>query len=382
MRLRWIAAIIGCVLFSSPVRSADLPPYEINAIVSLTGIGAFLGGDEAEGLRMVEGFVNRHQGIGGRPIKFVIQDDQSSPQVAVQLLNDLIAKKASVVIGSSLVASCNAMAPLLQNGPALYCLSGSYDPPKDANIFTYGIPARNIMRVHLGYFRGRGAKRIAAIVTTDATGQDGEKSLRQAMALPENAALQLVDVEHFNPADVSAAAQMSRIKAASPDLVVAYAAGTPLGTVLQASSQVGLVVPISTSAANFNVRQIDPLSGVISEAGLYMAVVPGLVPSAVPNGPLKRAITTYITEKNQPGIHAESQSIIGWDAGTVVVAALRAVGTNASADQLGAYIRGMHGFYGAAGEYDFRQNPNGLNGNTAVMVRYDKTRHDFAPVRR
>lgn len=379
--MKVIAAAFACCLLAAPVNAADPVPYEINAIVSLTGAGAFLGADEADGLRMVESAVNRAHGIDGRPIKFIIQDDQSSPQVAVQILGELAPKKVPVILGSSLVAACNAMAPLMQS-QTLYCLSGSYAPPKTGNVFTYGIPVPNIMRVHLGLFRARGARKIAAIVTTDATGQDGERAIHEAMALPENASLQLVDVEHFAPADVSVAAQMARIKAAAPDLIIAYVAGTPLGTILQARSQIGLDVPISTSAANFSVKQMAPLASLMPAGGLYIAVVPGLVPAAVSKGPLLDAVSRYVNERNQPGTHSGSQSIIGWDSGTIVVTALRAVGLSASGDQVGAYIRGLHDYYGAAGEYDFRTNSNGLNGNSAVMVRYDAGKQDFVPVKR
>src|ERR1700733_8170051 len=83
--------------------------FEINAILALTGSAAFLGKAQAAALGIIEDQVNKSGGIAGRPIKFVIADDQSTPQVGIQLMNALIAKKVSAVIGSSTVAVCGAM---------------------------------------------------------------------------------------------------------------------------------------------------------------------------------------------------------------------------------------------------------------------------------
>ena len=58
----------------------------------------------------------------------MIADDQSNPANDVQLANDLIAKHVAVIMGSALVANCNAMVPLVKNGPVLYCLSPALHP--------------------------------------------------------------------------------------------------------------------------------------------------------------------------------------------------------------------------------------------------------------
>ncbi len=373
-----------CLLLTVPAAAAapSGAPYEIDAIVSLTGAGAFLGADSADGLRMVESAVNAEGGINGRPIKFAILDDGSSPQQAVQLANQIIEKKVPVIIGSSLVGACNAMAPLMQKNLAMYCLSASFTPPPDEGLFSYGITTENVLRVNLNYFRAHGAKRVAAIFTTDATGQDGERATRAALALPENAALQLADVEHFAPSDVSVNAQMLKIKAAAPDVVVAYISGTPMGVVLQTAKAIGLDAAMITSGANYNLKQMEQFAPILPAQGIYIAAVPGFAPSAVPDGPAKRAINLYLDARKRYCAQCGIQTIIGWDSGSIVVNALRAVGLDATGPQLSAFIANLHDYYGACGKYDFRHNPHGLDGNTAVIVRYDRDKHDFVPMTR
>src|ERR1700685_4498291 len=126
---RLIAVVTACILLAVAQRAGAADPYEINAIVSATGPDSFLGSEQAQVLGIIEGIVNKNGGIAGRPIKMVIADDQSSPQIAVQLANSVIAKKGAVIIGSSTVALCNAMASPAKNGPVISCLSPGVHPP-------------------------------------------------------------------------------------------------------------------------------------------------------------------------------------------------------------------------------------------------------------
>src|SRR5579871_5796607 len=123
---RAAAAVAGAALLAAvplPSRSAD--PFDINVILPLTGTVAFLGQKEKESLDVIESLVNKTGGIKGRPVKFVYYDDQSSPPVSVQLVNQLVATKhPPVILGSSFVSTCSATAPLVETtGPVQYCFS-------------------------------------------------------------------------------------------------------------------------------------------------------------------------------------------------------------------------------------------------------------------
>jgi hypothetical protein len=318
---------------------------------------------------MVENAVNATHGIHGRPIKFIVSDDQSSPQVAVQLLTGILQKTPPVVIGSSLVAACKAMAPLMQSGPTLYCLSGTYEPPAGSKIFAYGIPATNIMRFHLRYFREHRVRRVAAIVTTDATGQDGERAIRQAMALAREfrpltrrcRALQSVRrVRHR--ADVQHQGGQSRF---ADRLRRGHAARHDSRSTQSARTQ----RPHLDIRGKFQRTSDGATRGDDAGGRLLHGCRSGLVPSAATSAPLKRAIQTYLTEKAKPGIHAEAQSIIGWDSAMISSTILRGIGNAPTGDQFAAALHALHDYYGAAGAYDFRDSQTGLNENSAVMVR-------------
>ena len=119
---------------SSPANAAD--PVEINVMVSQTGSLAFYGGKQAEAFRAIEMYANANGGVGGRPVKFVLHDDQSNPQTAVQLANQLIEQKVPVIVGPVLTSACAAIMPLLaQNGPVDLCYSPVITPPARGYVF-------------------------------------------------------------------------------------------------------------------------------------------------------------------------------------------------------------------------------------------------------
>jgi branched-chain amino acid transport system substrate-binding protein len=85
-RIALALAAAALVLFALPGRAAE-EPFDLYVITSLTGPIAFLGTEAAKGLALVQEIANKTGGIRGRPVRFVIQDDQSNPQVAVQLMS-------------------------------------------------------------------------------------------------------------------------------------------------------------------------------------------------------------------------------------------------------------------------------------------------------
>src|ERR1700757_2611472 len=105
IRRRGAAVVLAVFAAGIPLATPAADPYEINVVLPLTGSVALLGNAVAKSLALVEENVNKAGGISGRPVKFVIADDQSNPSTAVQLVNRIIAAKAPVMIGPSLNAT-------------------------------------------------------------------------------------------------------------------------------------------------------------------------------------------------------------------------------------------------------------------------------------
>lgn len=358
------------------VRAAE--PFDINVIISVTGQGAFLGNDQKAVLTAIEQEVNKAGGIRGRPIKFVIADDQSSPQVAVQLLNEVIAKKAQVVIGSSLVAICSAMAALVKDGPVLYCLSPALHPADGSYAFSTEPSTSDAFAGTALYFARKGWRKVALMTSTDATGQDAVRGIDEAFRA--QGGLQIVDRETFNISDVTVAAQMAHIKASGADALIAWTTGTPTGTVLRALSDVGLTIPVVLSNGNITFSQMKAYAGLLPKNVLFPGFV-ALVPDQLPGGNMKRRALDFRAALAAVGTKPESGHVAVYDPTFLILDAYRKLGFDATATQIRDYIANTRGWVGADGTYDFKAIPQrGIGPGSIVMIRWDPDAQNWVGV--
>ena len=131
--LRYIAiAACALVAFAVPGARAADDTHDMHVIIPLTGGGAFLGKAEQDAIKVAAGVINKEGGIHGKKLNVIFHDDQSSPQVAVQLMSQVIATRPAVILGSTISQLCNAQAPLVKEAacaPQRAHSRGSRRPP-------------------------------------------------------------------------------------------------------------------------------------------------------------------------------------------------------------------------------------------------------------
>ncbi len=261
-RIAFYLALLVIVLPTGAI-AQDKTPYELNAILSVTGAGAFIGSPVAEALKIVEKDVNATGGIHGRPLKIIELDDGSNPQVTLQLVSNL-PKSTAVFLGPMLTATCSAVVPLLAHGPVGYCSSPFLSPPAGSYMFVQGGKAPDFAVVALRYLKERRLHRIAMLNATDGTGQATDKALVEAFGFKEFKDMHLLADYHFAPTDVSVAAQVERIKALNPQAIVTLEVGPPFATVMHSLHDAGLNnLPIIATAGNASVGQMKQISTVM-----------------------------------------------------------------------------------------------------------------------
>jgi branched-chain amino acid transport system substrate-binding protein len=363
-------AMVATVLAVPRATQGAEPPYEINVVLGLSGGNTFIGQAQQTSLKILEEVVNKQGGIRGKPLHFNFFDDQTNPQVSVQLTNEVLSKKPQVVIGSNLSAMCRAISPLFKSGPVDYCVSPAIYPEKGAYVFSSSASTKDEIITFVKYFRERGWKRIARLTTTDASGQDADTDFPEALNLPENKGMTTVAAEHFNAADVSVAAQVARIKAANPQVIIVWAPGTPFGTALRGLKDAGLDnVPLATSGANMTLAQMKQY-GNLMPTNLYFAAL-GYIGN-VGTKQMQPAIRTFTDAMKAHNVGIDFMTGMAWDPAMIIVSALRALGPNATADQIHTWIENLHDFGGISGVYDFRDgSQRGLTQKDVLVLRWD-----------
>jgi branched-chain amino acid transport system substrate-binding protein len=379
-RLAQTAAAVGILAATAGAAPPSGAPVEIYAFVALTGSNAFLGNEQGKGFEALERYVNATGGIDGRPLKFVIQDDQSNPTVSNQLFS-AAQHSGPVVMGGGVVGTCNAASALIApDGPVMYCLSSGVHPPAGSFTYSAGFSSIDQISAAMRYFNDKGLTKIAVVTSTDGTGQDADRIIDDVFKQPENAKASIVDREHFNIKDMSVAAQMSHIGASGAQAIIAWTTGTPLGTVLHGMKDAGLDLPIVTTGGNLSYPQLEAYADIVPTQ-LLVPGLPLVVPDDLKHGAVKSAVQACLDALAATQPKPDIGYALPWDAGLVVVSALRKLGPNATAAQVRDAIDGVHGWSGVFGTYDYQSVPQrGLDLDQVIVTRWDKSKSRFVAV--
>ncbi|HWE75551.1 MAG TPA: ABC transporter substrate-binding protein [Stellaceae bacterium] len=384
--MKRIIAIVGLIFAQAfalsgpaPAEQAAGQPYDIHVILPLTGGGAFLGAGHQDALNILAEVVNKSGGIKGRPLHFVFHDDQTSPQVAVQLATQILAEKPAVVLGSSLVAMCAAIEPLMKDTTVQYCLSPAYHPTAGSYALSASASAIDQTKAATRYYRLKGWTKIASLNNTDATGQQNDKALDLVVGLPENKGVTLVTREHFNPTDISVAAQIERIRGSGAQAIEAGVTGLPAATVFKGMIQAGLDIDVAPTSGNEVISQMEQWKDFLPK-GLVMgsALFPEHEGMWKLDPKIEAAQHEMYAALKAHNETADNVVATCWDAGLIVVDALKALGPDATAKQIHDHIANLTNFAGIDGFYNFKENPErGLGSDSAIVVRYDPAKKAF-----
>ncbi len=215
----------------------------------------------------------------------------------------------------------------------MWCFSPSVRTEPGGYEFTSQIDSHDQQRALMTYFKGKGWKRIALITTTDASGQDAEKSVTDLVKDPAFKDVTLVANEHFAPSDVSVSAQIEKIRAGNPDAIVSWATTAAGGTVFRALKQAGIDLPTAASGSNMTVQQMTD----------YAAFLPSKVYFGVgewaANGDPRLTVPKEVSDQQKlffatmktVNVYPDSGADLGWEPVRVVADALNKLPAGADA---------------------------------------------------
>lgn len=367
----------------SPCVLAAGDPYVIYAVLPTTGGAAFLGKQEAEALRVFEDDLNKAGGIKGRPLHVVVSDDQTNPQIAVQLMSQALQNHPAIVLDGGPAATCRATAALIANGPLQYCLTPSIHPTPGSFQFSALYSSDDILGVSLRYLRARGFKKIAVLDGVDASGQDADQILQALIKLPEyrNAGVSFVAYEHYGLTDISVDAQLSRIKAAGAQAFIAFTTGTAIATVLHGMQNIGLDIPLVTSPGNMSYAQMESYKSFMPKELLF-AGPPALVPDQITDPGVRQAVARFTAAfKAAGGQRPDLLAAVAWDPMGLLTGILAKRGLAATPEQLRADVAATTDWPGTLGRYNFVATPQrGVSQNWVIMERWDPDKDAWVAV--
>ncbi|HXP94011.1 MAG TPA: hypothetical protein VN905_11135, partial [Candidatus Binatia bacterium] len=150
-------------------------------------------------------------------------------------------------------------------------------------------------------------------------------------------------------------------------------------TVLRDAATIDLNVPVIASSADMTYEQMRQYASFLPKELLFPG--PSFLARSAANKRAGAVQRQFVDALTAAGLQPDFVSSTAWDPGLITITALRSLGATATAEQLRAYISGLHGFSGISGEYDFRaSSERGLTDRDVMIMRWDSNQKAWTAV--
>ena len=338
-----IGAVGSVVASSAPAFAQAGDPIKFGAVVSVTGVGAGLGVNERNGLLLAEKTINAKGGLNGRPIRIIIEDDTSNPDVAVTKVNDLIFnQKVVTVFGGSLLGPAVAIGGITDTAKIPQITFTGLGPAVEKNrkcVFHTLPPHELNARGLFEYARSIGAKRVGVLHDTGY----GNVVMRELNNVAgDYKDIQLLGPEKYEMAATDATAQAAKLRALEPDAI--FVIGTT-ATPFRAIRQLQMKQPIVAVNGASSYEVLNAMGATVAND----IVFPEFIVNEDPLPNQKEFVELF--RKDMNGGRAKNFEAAAWDAVNIAMRALAKVGPDAGSDKLCAAMR--EPYTGVMANYNF-----------------------------
>jgi len=307
-------------------------PIRIGSIFSITGWAGALGTPPKEAIEIVVDDVNRKGGVLGRQIEIAYEDDQSNPTnsaiAATKLIRD---KKVSILLGSTLTVFCMPIIPIVESEQVpMMAFGAGHEITSPLKKWVFRIPLTDYRlspRMLNFTVNTLGARKVALLHSTDASGMMGAQGVQDSIA---KYGASLVITEKFDPKDTNMIPQLTKIKAAQVDAIILYTNATPAAVIAKNYQQLGMKTPVIASHG-VPTTEFIKLAGKIVEDGRWLIFGPKCLfaDKILPDDPWRKNIYDPFQKalKEKTG----KTEVTGWyanghDAMRMVIEALKIAG--------------------------------------------------------
>jgi branched-chain amino acid transport system substrate-binding protein len=356
-------------------------PYIIGATVSESGPGASLGRPEADSMQMAVDEINKAGGINGHPLQITILDDESSATTAVSNLRKLMDSHPIAILGSSLTQTSLAMVPLVtQAGIPMISFGSSAQvvEPVGARhwIFKMPITDYHVAQTMQDFMKKKKLTKVAVIYRNDDYGKAGLGHFRDAGA---KEGFTVVDSEAIAANASDATVQLTHIKDANPEAIVAWTTLPSAAVIIKGYRELGMTMPLfySDGAAT----GVFPAQAGAALNGAYIASTKINVADSLANGdPQKKVLDHYIAAFNKLYPKDAPVSIFGgfgYDGVYVLAQALKDAKTT-DGEKLRTAIEHVN-YTGVSGTYHISAGDhNGLSSFSVVITQIENSKFTVA----
>lgn len=264
------AAFVGLLLASTAARADTI---KVGVFGPFSGDAAANGEHMRQGIDMAVHDRNAAGGIRGKQIELIYADDAGKPEEAVSVAKRLISRDDVVLtLGSfSSPASLAASQVSAQLKTAQIVIAGTAQKiTTSGNQWVFRTPVADTKLVadlvEFIHEKMPDAKRFGFLYVNDDFGRGGFEAFKKA---GDRYGYEVVDEERFTRGDIDFTAQLSKIKAAKPDVLIEWSRYSETALVAKQVKQMDIAIPQIGSDALATAKFVE-LGGAAVD-GMYYA---------------------------------------------------------------------------------------------------------------
>lgn len=341
---------------SSPSKApaADNNPIWIALVYPMTGNDAQYGAIEVRAHKYVIDQVNAQGGINGRQVKYQVFDDQGDPQQAANIAQKIVGDPKFVAVFGHYLSVCTLAAIPIYNDAKEILLTDSINEKISGSspyVFRYSITDKEAgKQLVWAAIKNHPEYKKAAILYTQS---DFGVGLNQIIAPAlKDLGIDLVDTEsYFEGQSKDYSPQLTKIKAANPDVIFLLGYYSEGATIVQQAHQLGMTQTFWGPDGLDNTGLIT-LGGKDVENSVY---VTAYFSDQMTYPGVAETIKDY---KAKTGYDLDGFAAITLDATRMLLQGIAAVGTDKT--KLRDWLATQKNFVGIAGPIVFDKNNDNM----------------------
>ena len=236
--------VVGTLLFSCAKKEDVVILGEFG---SLTGGTATFGKSTQKGIKMALEEVNKAGGIQGKPVRIVVEDDQSKPEEAATAVKKLVNQdKVLVVLGEVASSRSLAGAPICQEAKVPMITPASTNPKvTQVGDFIFRVCFIDPFQGEVMAKFARNTLKVSKAAILKDIKNDYSVGLAQFFTETfKNLGGTVIAEESYSEGDIEFRAQLTSLKAKKPEVIFIPGYYTEVGLIARQARDLGITVPL------------------------------------------------------------------------------------------------------------------------------------------
>jgi len=359
-----VAIVVALAIVLVTQTKKEVEEIKIGVINSLTGSGAPYCENLQNALLLAVKEINKAGCVKGRKIKLIIEDDKTSPTVAVSAMNKLVnVDKVPIIIGPASSSSVMACAPIANRTKTVLLSPGAASP----NITTAGdfifrnraSGAAEGVEIAKFAYKKLGLRKVAILYINTDYGPGFSKAFKTKFT---QLGVKIVGIETYNQGATDFRTQITKLKKLKPDGV--YLVGVPIeaGNILKQSLELGFTPQFLTN--NMESPELIKIAGKAAE-GIFFAI-PAFDPNS-PNPKVQEFVKKY---RAKYGREPDMFAVNAYDAVYLIKLAIEKAGYNG--EDIKNALYDIKDFPGVNGTLSFDENGDVVKPLTIKTIEHGK----------